>query len=54
MSTEKDTLRRIQDGLFHLTKGVSPFVEARMKAVHGDRWLHHTSRAAGGRPNEPA
>jgi hypothetical protein len=53
MSAEKNTLRRVQDGLFHLAKGASPFVEARMKSVHGDRWLHYASRAAGGRPNEP-
>jgi len=47
MSAEKATLRRVQDGLFHLTKGLTPFVSARMKAVHGDRWLHFASRAQG-------
>ncbi len=26
MSAEKETLRRVQDGLFHLTKGLTPFV----------------------------
>jgi Swt1-like HEPN len=52
MSAEKDTLRRVQDGLFHLSKGASHFVEARMKSVHGNRWLHYASRAAGGQPNE--
>ena len=35
MSAEKETLRRVQDGLFHLQRGLTPFVEARMKAVHG-------------------
>jgi hypothetical protein len=42
---------RVQSGLFHLQKGLSPFVEARMKAVHGPNWLHYASRAAGGAPN---
>ena len=32
MTAEKETLRRVQDGLFHLQKGLTPFVEARMKA----------------------
>ena len=50
MSAEKETLRRVQDGLFHLSRALTPFVEARMKSVHGDRWLHYASRAAGGRP----
>jgi uncharacterized protein len=53
MPDEKATLRRVQDGLFQLTRGLSPFVEARMKSVHGDRWLHYASLAAGSRPNEP-
>lgn len=53
MSTEKETLRRVQDGLFHLQKGLTPFVEARMKAVHGASWLHYASRAAGGSPKAP-
>ncbi len=51
MANEKETLRRVQDGLFHLTKGLTPFVSARMKAVHGDRWLHYASRAQGSSPN---
>src|SRR5919206_2930659 len=51
MSTEKETLRRVQDGLFHLTKGLTPFVEARMRTVHGDRWRHYASRAQGSSPN---
>jgi len=37
MSDEKETLRRVTDGLFHLRKGLAPFVEARMKQRHGDR-----------------
>lgn len=51
MSTEKETLRRVQDGLYHLQKGLTPFVEARMKAHHGANWLHYASRAQGSSPN---
>lgn len=51
MSAEKETLQRVQGGLFHLHKGLTPFVEARMKTVHGANWLHYASRAAGGSPN---
>jgi hypothetical protein len=51
MSAEKETLRRVQDGLFHLAKGLTPFVEARMRKSHGDRWLQYASRAAGGSSN---
>ena len=47
MSDEKETLRRVTDGLFHLRKGLAPFVEARMKQRHGDRWHHYASRATG-------
>jgi predicted AAA+ superfamily ATPase len=47
MSDEKETLRRVTDGLFHLRKGLAPFVEARMRQLHGDRWMHYASRAAG-------
>ena len=53
MSAEKETLRRVQDGLFHLQKGLMPFVETRMKAAHGTTWLHYASRAAGSTPNAP-
>jgi hypothetical protein len=52
MSAEKDTLRRVQDGLFHLQKGISPFVEMRMKSKHGQKWLHYASRTTGGSPND--
>jgi len=51
MSAEKETLQRVQGGLYHLRRGLVPFVEARMKARHGAQWLHHASRAAGGSPN---
>ena len=51
MTAEKENLRRVQDGLYHLQRGLSPFVEARMKTVHGANWLHYASRAAGGNAN---
>jgi hypothetical protein len=47
MSEEKATLRRVQDGLFHLRRGLTPFVEARMRKCHGDRWQQYASRAQG-------
>ncbi len=47
MSEEKATLHRVQEGLFHLTRGLTPFVEARMKRVHGERWHQYASRAQG-------
>jgi hypothetical protein len=50
MSGEKETLQRVQGALFHLRRGLAPFVEARMKARHGPQWLVHASRAAGGDP----
>lgn len=50
MSGEKETLRRVQDGLFHLQKGLRPFVEARMKGRFGANWLPHASRSVGGDP----
>jgi hypothetical protein len=54
MSSEKETLQRVQSGLYHLRRGLAPFVEARMKGRHGASWLHHASRAAGGSPNAAA
>ena len=48
MSTEKETLQRVQAGLYHLRRGLTPFVEGRMKGRHGANWLHYASRAAGG------
>ena len=51
--TDKATLRRVQDGLFHLQKGLTSFVTALMRKQHGERWLHYASRAAGGSPNAP-
>lgn len=53
MSAEKDNLRRAQEGLYHLQLGLTPFVEARMKAIHGAKWLQLASRAHGSQPNSP-
>jgi predicted AAA+ superfamily ATPase len=53
MSSEKETLQRVQNGLFHLSRGLTPFVAMRMQARHGANWLHYASRAAGGSPNAP-
>ncbi|KQQ15548.1 ATPase [Methylobacterium sp. Leaf121] len=50
MSTEKETLQRVQAGLYHLRRGLTPFVESRMKGQHGANWLHFASRAVGGSP----
>jgi hypothetical protein len=43
----------VQSALYHLRRGLTPFVEARMKAKHGAQWLHYASRAAGGSPEMP-
>jgi hypothetical protein len=51
MTTEKETLQRVQGGLYHLRRGLTPFVEARMKARQGANWLHYASRAQGGSPS---
>ena len=51
MSAEKETLTRVQQGLYHLTRGLAPFVEGRMRKVHGERWLTYASRAQGSMPN---
>jgi hypothetical protein len=53
MSAEKETLQRVQGGLYHLQRGLTPFVEGRMKSAHGANWLNYASRASGGAPNAP-
>jgi hypothetical protein len=50
MSAEKETLGRVNNGLYHLQRGLTPFVEARMKAVRGANWLQYASRAQGAAP----
>jgi len=43
-----DAFQRVQGGLYHLRRGLTPFVEARMTPRHGANWLHYSSRAQGG------
>ncbi len=50
MNTEKEALQRVQGALYHLRRGLAPFVEARMKARHGAQWAVYASRAVGGDP----
>jgi hypothetical protein len=50
MNTDKETLQRVQGALYHLRRGLAPFVEARMKTRHGAQWLVYASRASGGDP----
>lgn len=53
MSNPDDTARRVEDALKVLRRGLTPFVETRMKAKHGDDWRKLASRAAGGDQNGP-
>lgn len=53
MSAEKETLQRVQGALYHLRRGLAPFVETRMKGRYGAQWLVNASRAAGGDPRAP-
>ena len=48
MSNADETARRVEDALKILRRGLTPFVETRMKAKHGDDWRKLASRAAGG------
>jgi hypothetical protein len=47
MTAAKETLQRVQEGLYHLTRGLRPSVEARMKGKYGPNWLQYASRAQG-------
>jgi hypothetical protein len=53
MSDEKETLQRVQGGLYHLRRGLAPFVQAHMQKRYREKWLHYASRAVGGSPNAP-
>jgi hypothetical protein len=53
MSNVDETARRVEDALKILRRGLTPFVEAHMKAKHGDDWRKLASRAAGGDQNGP-
>jgi hypothetical protein len=53
MSTDKETVQRVQGALYHLRRGLAAFVETRMKARYRAQWLAYASRAAGGDPRAP-
>jgi Swt1-like HEPN/Protein of unknown function (DUF499) len=48
-----DTNERVDKALRLLTQGLGPFVEAKMKARHGNGWRVQASRAGGGDPRGP-
>jgi hypothetical protein len=50
MTTEKEALQRVQGALYHLRRGLGPFIEAQMRTKHGPQWQVYASRAAGGDP----
>jgi hypothetical protein len=54
MSQEIEATKRVRDTLDFVLKPVlEPFVEANMKARHGNRWLQMCSRSAGAGLAEP-
>lgn len=53
MSSDKDIVQRVQNGLWHLQKGLTPFVEGRLKAAYGANWSAYVSRAAGAPESGP-
>lgn len=56
MTDQRDltALRRVQDALLNLTRGLAPFVEARLAARHGPRWREAVQRAGGARADAPS
>jgi hypothetical protein len=48
--SDKDTLRRVREGLDHLKAAIQPFVAQRMEKKHGKRWVMYASRAEGSSP----
>lgn len=54
MSAEIEGTKRVRDALdFTLKPVLDGFVEANMKAKHGNRWLHYASRTANQDPGKP-
>lgn len=47
MSAEKETFLRVQEGLFHLQKGLASFVQARMLETYGQDWASRASKSDG-------
>ena len=45
MSPEKVTLQRVQSALYHVRRGLAPFVEERMMARYGAQWPSYAIRA---------
>lgn len=45
--SDKDTLRRVREGLDHLQVAIQPFVAQWMEKKHGKRWVMYASRAEG-------
>lgn len=50
MSEAKETLHRLQSALFHLQRGLHPFVQQHLSAKHGANWRHYASKANGSDP----
>jgi hypothetical protein len=50
MTNDKETIRRVQDALYHLQRGLAPFIEGRMTAKHGQDWRVYATRAQGSDP----
>lgn len=50
MSAEREALLRVQAGLFHLQRGLLPFVEARLRQRNGPAWRDAIQRAPGAPP----
>ena len=54
MSQEIEATKRVRDTLDFVLKPVlEGFVEANMKAKHGNRWLQMSSRSTGSSPSDP-
>jgi hypothetical protein len=50
--SQKEVLHRVTDGLFHLTEGLKPFVQAHMQQKFGPSWLASASRSVGSGSND--
>ncbi|MFM9859057.1 DUF499 domain-containing protein [Pseudoxanthobacter sp. M-2] len=53
MVDDKDTLRRVREGLDHLQGAIHPFVSARMEKKYGKRWIMYASRTQSASPLDP-
>lgn len=48
--SDRNTLRRVREGLDHLQNAIQPFVAQWMEKKHGRRWVMYASRAEGSSP----